>query len=279
MTSPDKVIQSYLLFLEVRHPVHYRLFQRRLKDDPDAARAEAVIFSWLRQEGQKPMLHESPSVGGPDFLCAPSAQKSFLVEVTTLNVQAVERRSGWPDQLDAKVHSFSMITPNLQSKAKSKAGQLGGGSVPRVLVVSLTHLGASILLGTIAAKWLMVSEPRISVPIAFEGKSDPIGQVTDLKNAAFFKIENNKIVSMRGSLSAILLVGIFEDQITVVGLLHPDPQVTFDYYIMKKVPFLKVNWPIEGNSIKMEWVIGSPTSATYYHSHVSLTDAELRGEA
>lgn len=48
-------------------------------------------------------------------VCVPESNGPFLIEVTSLNRDAVEQRSGWPDQLDERAHAFSMITPNLWS--------------------------------------------------------------------------------------------------------------------------------------------------------------------
>lgn len=271
-----EVVDAYSLFLEVQHPDHHKLFQRRLTTDPNAARAEAVVFSWLRSQRMKPEIAESPATGGVDYLCVPKLRPPFLIEVTVLNREAVERRSGWPDELSDRADAFSMITPNLWSKGRHKAPQLADKEVARVLAICLSHVGASALLGTKAAEWLMVSEPKIEWPIDFEGTSVPSRNVTDLRNAAFFRLEFNRIVPVRQSISAILLIAIWDDQLNAVGLLHPQPAVPFDYGVFHNLPFLRVDWPFVAPDIRGEWVVGHPKPSRHYHRRVKITDDELR---
>lgn len=164
--SIAEVVKAYALLLEVRYPQHDRAFDLRTKSDPLAANAEAVVFSWLRWHGMSPTLSDDPGIGGPDYLCSPKLCKPFMIEVTTLKSETVSGRSGWPDQLDDRVRSFAMITPNLWSKTKAKAPQLGGHETARVLAICLTHAGAGVLLGSLAAEWLMTSQPNSRFPWA-----------------------------------------------------------------------------------------------------------------
>jgi hypothetical protein len=274
------VVDAYSIFLEVRHPDHHKQFKARLKVDSDAAHAEAVIFSWMRSWGLGPHVAESTSSGGIDFLCVPEImnKQPFMIEVTTLNRKAVEHRSGWPDELSETAHFFSMITPNLWSKARIKAPQLADYNFPRVLTICLTHVGASILLGPLAANWLILSEPKIVVPVTLEGPIAPPRTETNLKQSAFLRVQESAIVPIRQSISAILLVSIWEDQLEVVGLLHPAPTVPFEYRTLDEVPFLRLEWPIKEPVIRTEWVIGNPRPMQCHHIKVKMTDSELRGE-
>src|SRR5262249_4588399 len=158
---------------------------------------------------------ETVHEGGVDYECISDYRDPFLLEVTHLDRDAVTDRSGWPDKLDDTVRMFSQITPKLYSKAKAKASQLADYDVARVLAITLTHVGAGALLGNLAARWLMLSEPKIAFPIA-EGGLQPLQtsqQVTDLKYSVFFKGESGTIVPTRRSISAILLVAIWDDQL------------------------------------------------------------------
>lgn len=279
--SPDRlddVLKAYLSFLEVCYPEHKKHFEARLRNDPDAARSEAVVFSWLRAQGLRPQIAESPEKGGMDYICFSDTEGPFLIEVTSLKKEAVELRSGWPDELSEVARSFSMITPNLWSKTLDKAPQLGGHDFPRVLCISLIHVGASILVGTLAAEWLMASEPKIEVPVGLGVDDLPARNVTNLKKSAFFKIQDGVISPVRQSISAILLISIWNDQLSVAGMLHPMASVPFNYRIFREVPFLKIKWPIKSNTISMEWVIGHPNPKSFYHHKVIITDAEYRGE-
>ena len=86
--SVSEVVKAYSLLLEVRYPDHYRAFRPRMANDANAANAEAVMF-WLRWHGLSPTPADEPGVGGPDFLCSPPLAAPFLLEVTTLNPDAV----------------------------------------------------------------------------------------------------------------------------------------------------------------------------------------------
>ncbi len=274
------VVTAYSMFLEVRHSDHHKQFEARLKADSDAAQAEAVIFSWIRSWGLGPQVAESTTSGGADFLCVPEImnKQPFLIEVTTLNREAVEQRSGWPDKLSDMAHSFSMITPNLWSKTRIKAPQLAEHNFPRVLTICLTHVGASVLLGPLAAKWLIMSEPKIGVPVTPEGPSAPPRTETNLRQSAFLRLQEGAIVPVRQSISAILLVSIWEDQLEVVGVLHPAPAVPFEYRTLDEVPFLRMEWPIKEHVISTEWVVGNPIPMQCHHIKMKMTDTELRGE-
>jgi len=269
------VVKSYQLLLEVRDRKRLEAFDRRLKADEQAGTAEAVIFAWLRQLRFDPEWAEDLATGGPDFMCYPEGYPPFLVEVTTISKEAAEKRSGWPDQLDDAVHVFGMITPNLFSSARKKAPQLAGHQAARVLAVCLSHIGASALLGTFAAEWLMTSETKIAVPI---GQAAPVKTtlVTDLRKAVFFRPQNGAILPARQSISAILLVALWHNESHFIGLLHPEPEVAFDYHCLPDVPFLRVAWPITADRLETFWVIADPEAAKHHHALVELSDHNLR---
>jgi hypothetical protein len=277
--TSDEVTQAYALFLEVCHPEHLKRFQDRLKADPEAARAEAAVFSWLRTSRLAPAINEHPSRGGADFLCLPGEKDSFLLEVTSLRKDAIASKSGWPDDLDEGAAAFSMVTPQISRTIQHKVPQLAGGpqDVARVLAICLSHSGASALLGTMAAERVVTSTPVITTPLAADGTASEAPRlVTNLKQSAFFCIKNGVIVPVRERISAILLIGIWDRQLEIVGMLHPAPTTPFAYRLLGDVPFLRVEWPIRGSEIDTEWIIGHPRPLAHYHSTVTLTDKELK---
>jgi hypothetical protein len=69
--SVSEIVQAYSVFLEVHFPDQHRTFRLRTVSDPNAANAEAVIFSWLRWHSLSPTPADAPGSGGPDFLCSP----------------------------------------------------------------------------------------------------------------------------------------------------------------------------------------------------------------
>jgi hypothetical protein len=269
------VVKAYSLLLEIRHPDHHRAFQLRSASDPVAANAEAVVFSWLRSQGMEPSLSDAPGTGGPDYLCSPRSSSPFLIEVTSLDPDAASARSGWPNELSDRAQSFAMITPSLWSKAKGKASQLGGHEVARVLAICLTHVGAGALLGTLAAEWFMTSEPTISV--ALGRPISDVQEVTDLGKSAFLAVRDGRIVPMRQSISAALLISIWEHEVHVVGILHPEPAVPFDYGTLRALPFLRLNWPVKDGVLRTEWIVAAPAPKVDSHIPLSPTKEELRG--
>lgn len=251
---PD-IVEGYRLFLEVRHPEHHLRFRLQLEANKDGATAEAIVFSWLRLLRLTPTVSEGASTGGPDFLCHTPEGFAFLVEATSLNVKAVEERSGWPNELDDTVRAFSMITPNLWSKALHKAGQLADQEFPRLLAICLNHVGASALVSTFAARLLAL----------------------DPNKAPFYRLVGGQYQPERRSISALLLIAVWADQIETLGMLHPDPIKEFDYRALSDVPFLRVKWPPSGDKVETEWVVAHPAPSRAFHARVVLTDQELRG--
>lgn len=201
-----------------------------------------------------------------------------MVEVAALDSAAASRRSGWPADLAERVGSFSMITPSLWSKAKSKAAQLADADCARILAIHLAHTASPILLGSMAARWLMESQPALVVPLADEaGEAASPFQRTDLKNSAFLRQQGAEVISIRRSISAILLFAASARQYHVVGLLHPDPVVAFDYAAFGDVPFLRLQWPVQNQTLTSEWVVAEPRPAVDVFTPITMTERELRG--
>jgi hypothetical protein len=50
MVPIERIVESYLTWLEVKSPGHHVEFAARLRADPEAARAEAISFAFLRQQ-------------------------------------------------------------------------------------------------------------------------------------------------------------------------------------------------------------------------------------
>jgi hypothetical protein len=162
------VLEYYRCYLSRnRHLAdHCTQFLKRENSDPQAAEAEAVVFSWLRAEKLEPRLFEDTGTGGPDFLCTPSGSDRFLVEGTSLDTEMVSERSRLPAKITGRgVGAFGLITDKLKAKAQNKASQLAGHGLPTVLAITSDDAFASILLDRLAAEYLMTSAPQINVPL------------------------------------------------------------------------------------------------------------------
>jgi len=278
MSSTAQIIESYKLFLEVKYPNHFDSYCRRLKNQPESSKAEAVTFSILRSIFNSVLIAEDISTGGADFLCKMDGAE-FISEVTCLETEAVAAQSGWKNEVpeNGSAGSFSMITQMLRTKASSKAGQLSGHDFPRILVITSEHLSADFLLGPHGAESFLTSDTQIEVPI--DKPIENINIVTDLKNSVFFRYKNGSIESCRRSISAILLLSIFADKSLVVGILHPDPEYEFPINLLPSVPFLRMKaWPPENSIIETEWVVHRPRAKEFYHRTVEFKDEELRSK-
>jgi hypothetical protein len=97
----EQIVVAYSEYLRVREPLQHTLFQLRLKDDPDAAKSEAAVFSWLRSQKLAPSINEKPGQTGADFMCSPKGSSPFLLEVTCLNANSVESKSKWFAELNS----------------------------------------------------------------------------------------------------------------------------------------------------------------------------------
>ena len=278
MVSITEVIESYKVFLEVKYPKHYQSYRTRLKNKPESAKAEAVTFSILRSNFNDVNLAEDISTGGADFFCS-SNDVEFIVEVTCIETESVVTQSGWKNKVspapNKTAFSFGMITHMLRTKVSSKAAQLSGNNIPRLLIITSEHIGADSLLGPRAAEILLTSDIKIKVPI---GK--PIGKVdlaTDLKDSVFFRFKNGSLEPCRRSISAILLISIFDDKSLIVGILHPEPQYIFPIMLLPSVPFLRLKkWPPENSNIEIEWVVNKPKAEKFYHREIKFKDEELK---
>lgn len=278
MVSTAEIIESYKCFLEVKYPTHYKSYCTRLKNKPESAKAEAVTFSILRSNFNDVKLAEDIRTGGADFICS-SNDVTFIVEVTCIETESVVTQSSWKNKVphtpNKTAFSFGMITHMLRTKVSSKAAQLSGYNLPRILIITSEHIGADFLLGPRGAEILLTSDTKIKVPI---GK--PIRKVvltTDLKDSVFFRFKNGSLESCRKSISVILLLSIFTDKSLICGILHPDPQYVFPIKLLPSVPFLRLKkWPPENNKIEIEWVINTPKEEEFYHRKITFKNEELK---
>lgn len=275
MTGTTDVIDSYKIFLEIKYRAHYQSYCRRLNENTEAGKAEAVMFSLLRNTVDQITLAEDVSTGGVDFLCI-SDQNRFMVEVTSLEAESVATQSGCPNVIaDGTGGWFGMITHMLRTKVSSKTSQLSGYDMPRLLAITSEHVAADVLLGPHGAEALLTSDTKIEVPI---GKPiNKVGVATDLKDSVFFRFKKGEIELCKRSISAILLVTILADRSLVVGVLHPEPAYQFPIALLPSVPFLRLKeWPPKDNHLETEWIIAKPRPGDFLHRKVVIKDKELR---
>lgn len=275
--KPDEVVDSFVQYISVESPKNLKSFQDRRRADPEAAMAEAVVFGMLQQLQLGPIIADAPGVGGGDFLCKyrplkfiDSGAQEVIVEATTLEPTAVERNSGWRNEVPEEITGgpFSMITERITARASSKIKQLSQHAMPRVLAIVSSHIGADALLAnTLAAESILISDRKISQPIS----GGQASVITDLKASAFLKGDpsTGKITAQRQTISAVLLISVSGDRSSVLGILHPEPRYPLDIAAFPGIPFVKIRrWPVEDGRIEIDWVVGQASGREFKHQKI-----------
>lgn len=272
----EDVLTGYRGYLErKRGRQGLRRFELLYESNPEAGASEALVFNWLSSTDRRPELYEDPGTGGADFICRPDSRNHFIVEVTCLGSEALTKSSGFsatPGQL-----SFPRApTKMLRQRVSDKADQMSGHGMPQVLAVVSLHNGAPVLLNPEEASTFFVSDFNLTIPIG-DGAGESYHS-TDLKNSLFFRFDPNdpsKVVPCRQSVSAVLLIPVSGDRISITGVLHPEPTHPLPVELIPRVPFLRLNeWPIKNGELYLGWVVGSPYAASFpiYPSYRMKTD-------
>lgn len=257
----DKLYEDYKSHLQKESPKHLEKLIRLENGNIAGARAEAVTYYFLRSFRCQVENFDHPSKGGPDFKCRKQSFE-FLVEVTSLNSESVVEHSGVVNEIPDKIYASACKKINnlIFRKAINKTKQLSKYSeFPRILVITTEHVHGSILFDSTTSELLLTGNYKIQVEV---GKTiTHTRNITDLDTAVFFRknTKTGKIESCRRSISAILLIQIYDNECCTLGILNPDPKVVFHYQLLPNIPFLRVNpWPIIDNKIFTEWVIEHP---------------------
>ncbi len=193
------LVQDYIDFLEGRDPKRIKSFQSLLSIQRSSAISEVVTFHFFSLCVDTVHVEEVVNEGGVDFRCR-TGDKDFIVEVTHLDVESVENRSGLPNNptQDNAVGCFASITKKLYDVTDRKAHQMSGYECPGILVIACTHNLADLLFNTSADEDLLVGDTKIQIPISKDllqndtnkhnTITDPwqnLSLRTDLENAVF----------------------------------------------------------------------------------------------
>lgn len=276
------ILNSYRLHIDAVHEEKaLKRFNNRYNNNQESALSEAIIFNWLKSCDLNPHIAEDPGKGGADFICHLDNNKNFIVEVTCLGCDALTKASNVPNELQ---YPNQMLFPKIPTQmvkqvVVAKTNQLAGYDMPRVLAITTLHNFGYMLLGHDHANNFFVSDWAWSFPIG--GKEEDITRSTDLKKSVFFrrnKNNPNEIEPCRQSVSAILLVPISGNLLSVTGILHPKPEYHFDIQNLPDVPFITVEpWPLEDMTVHTKWLVArlSEDSKLY----IEKSDSPLNGKS
>ena len=270
----DDIVSWYSEHLRDKHPKNATRFEADRKRDYETAVAEAITFHVLKYLRAHPKVNEEVGIGGADFICWASlnpfanrtSQNEFVVEATSINQEAVTRRSKIPTEITGLGGgAIGLLTPNFWHKASKKCEQLKRHPMPRVLSIVSSHIGASVLINSATALWAFTSGEFFIHEIG-KDKADNT-RYADLENSLFLEqTSDGKIVSRRKEISAILLIAVDGAASTVFGILHPEPEYPFNIEFMPNVPFLHVaNWPVPDNHLRFLWAVAQPSGLNVRH--------------
>ena len=209
--------------------------------EPEAARAEAVAYSFFKWHGYDIQVEETPNEGGVDFRIQ-AENTNFVVEVTSILREIYTEHSGMPERIiSGRAGSVSPYkVPHLiRSQVSGKARQMSEYDCPRILVITCEHPEYVYFLDKkepFGPAGLLTSPPKIEIPGG--------NNVTDLADSLFFRFQkNDRIVFCRESISAVLLFYISKYYAQTIGLLHPCPVHNFSIEFLPLVPFVEVPVP------------------------------------
>ena len=255
------LLGEYKCFLETYHSERCKSFHELCSTEPEAARAEAIVFSFFKRNGYDIQVEETRNEGGVDFRVQ-TESTDFVVEVTSILRETFTEHSGIPENLVGSGKGYYVgnyeVARLIRSEASSKANQMSDYPCPRVLVIACEHAGYSDYLKKsedvgFGADMFLTSPPKIAVPGG--------NNVTYLEDSLFFRFQNDRIVFCRESISTVLLLHISKYYAETTGLLHPKPAYNFSSELLPLVPFVEILVPkIENNSvgnsdrIKTRWI-------------------------
>ena len=215
----------------------FESFERLCCAEPEAARSEAVAYSFFKRNGCEIQVEETPNEGGVDFRIQ-AESTDFVVEVTSILRETYTEHSGIPERIiSGRGYSVDpyRIPHLIRSEVSSKARQMSGYDCPRILVITCEHPEYADFLDEKEAfgpAVLLTSPPKIEIPGG--------NNVTDLADSLFFRFQNDRIVFCRESISAVLLFYISKYYVQTTCLLHPQPVYNFLVDFLPSVPFVEV---------------------------------------
>lgn len=146
----DDLIAAYKTLLAEDYPHYIQKYESTEKVNTDGAKFEAACYWMLRSRGLNVQIGDTGAEGGADFVCS-GASCRFVVEATTINTWAMERKTGMKhDQADVSGGWFTPF-PTLYEKLTDKTRQVERYNVPRMVAIGSFHNESSALFRHVMA--------------------------------------------------------------------------------------------------------------------------------
>ena len=243
MRTVYDLLDEHRHFLDANQPEHSNSFHQRCNNQPEAARAEAVVFAFFKRNGYDIQVEETGNEGGVDFR-AQKENTEFVIEVTSILRKTFAEHSGVPENPWASGRGVHVgdydIAHLIRSEASGKADQMSGYDCPRILVIACEHVEYQTYLKKsedvgFGADMFLTSPQVLGLP--------NLDDVTYLDDSLFIRFQNGSIVFCRESISAVLLFHISKYHSEATGLLHPKPAYNFLIEFLPSVPFVEAVIP------------------------------------
>ena len=214
-TTLDKVIASYKMFLGKQHPDYIKKYESTEKTNADGAKFEAACYWILRSRGLIVEIGDTGAAGGADFICSGASCK-FVVEATTINTWAMERKTGMKHDQTGVEGGFYKAFPTLYDKLIEKVRQVEKYDVPRMIAIGSFHNESSTLFRHVMA------DEYLAVFFNHDNLSRPLIEDT-LKD-----------------ISAFALMAVSNDGYSVMGFLNPVPYHYFGIQFLPDIWFRQI---------------------------------------
>jgi len=272
MSSVEQLISGYSDLIR-KHRAWLKLFGKQrlkkwedlLKSNPEGAICEAATRKLLSEHKVKVEPYEDLSSGGPDFMCKKD-NKCFYVEVTCISKETLTNKTGLSDEIPkpSRVQRFGLPTQRIFYEICNKASQCRNLEAACILAMGTMHFQAGAVcfsnpLNKKLAEQLLTGTPQITIKIDPEqGRAiGDLHQTTDLQDSGFVrpnKTSTNSIEEARRTISAVLLCSFGTIPTCVIGMLHPNPNHSFDRTLLRKIKFCRLAEGYQAGQFKVEWI-------------------------
>lgn len=255
----SKLIEQHRAWLEPFGDRYLSKWENLMNSQSEPAICEASTRKLLSDFCIEIKPNEDISRGCPDFLCIKN-NKRFYVEATCITREKVTKKTALDDDLEGASY-YALLTKTFLSELCNKTPQCSNLNKPCLVVIGTFHFRAGhCCFGKHAAEDLLTGTPQISMK--FDSKQErgvgDIYETTDLRDSAFIRFHRTfegQTECARNPISAVLLCNFKSRPVSAVGILHPNPNNSFDRNLLPKIEFGRLSGSYERTGqLSVEWI-------------------------